>query len=78
MVAEIARVVAGAVDQSRFAAAQELQAHQVQAGRVDDPAVVVHLGPESANRNGSVTISVRPSRLPMSPPSKDMACWEEG
>ena len=32
MRAEIARVVAGAVYQSRFAAAKELHAHQVHAG----------------------------------------------
>ena len=40
MRAEVAGVVAGAVDQRRLAAPQELHAHQVQARRVGDAAVV--------------------------------------
>ncbi len=43
MFAEIARVVAGAVEEDGFAAAQEWHAHQVHAGRVDDAAVVTDL-----------------------------------
>ena len=40
MIAEIARIVAGAVDQRRLATPQELHAHQVHARRVDHAAVV--------------------------------------
>ena len=40
MVAEIARIVAGAIDERRLATPQELHAHQVQARRLDHAAVV--------------------------------------
>jgi len=40
MRAQIARVVAGAVDQGRLAAPQELHPHEVDAGRADDAAVM--------------------------------------
>ena len=43
MVAEVARVVAGTIEEDGFAAAEELHAHQVHAGRVDDAAVVTDL-----------------------------------
>ena len=50
MGAEIARVVAGAVDQCGLAAAQELHPHQVHAGRADDPAVMTDVALAVENR----------------------------
>ena len=40
MIAEIARVPAGTIDERGFASAEELQAHHIHAGRRDHPAVV--------------------------------------
>ena len=40
MGAELARIVTGAVDQGGFPPAQELRPHQIQARRIDDPAVM--------------------------------------
>ena len=42
MGAEVARVGAGAVDQGGLPAAQELRAHQLEARRIDHPAVMAH------------------------------------
>ena len=40
MGAQAAGIVAGDVDQTRLAAPEELQAHQVQAGSLDDTSIV--------------------------------------
>ncbi len=41
MLAEIARVVAGTVEEDGFATAEEWHAYQIHAGRIDDDAAVV-------------------------------------
>ena len=51
MVAEITRVVAGAVDQGRLAAAQKLHPHQVHARMLGNPAVVTDLALAIENRH---------------------------
>src|SRR5262249_45885158 len=64
MIAEIVRVIAGAVDQSRLAAAQKLHPHQVHARMRGDPAIVSDLALAVENREvkpGIVrAISARP------------------
>ena len=57
MRAEIARVVAGAVDEGRLASSQELYAHQVHAGCIaDDTAVVTHAALAVQNRHLEVRV----------------------
>ena len=51
MVAEIARVVAGAVDQGRLAAAQKLHPHEVHARMLGDPTIVTDLALAIENRH---------------------------
>src|SRR5215207_7519325 len=51
MIAEIARIVAGAIDQGRLATAQKLQPHQVHAWMCRDPAIVTHLALAIENRH---------------------------
>ena len=42
MIAQIARVIAGAVQENRLTAAEKLYAHEVQAGLLDNAAVVTN------------------------------------
>ena len=51
MVAEIARIVAGAVDQRRLAAAQKLHPHEVHAWMLGNPAIVTDLALAIENRH---------------------------
>src|SRR5688500_2476194 len=68
MVAEIARVVAGAVDEGRLAAAQELHAHQIEARMFGDATVVTDLALAIEHRHlkpGIVrAVSGRPDNRP--------------
>ena len=53
---QIAGIVAGAVDERRFAPAQELNTHQVHTGGFDDTAVVAHAALAVQDRHVQVRI----------------------